>query len=182
MRRSLRYLCISASLVAGAWVFAGPRLRGNSEPSATLKIPATSFSLRVQHVALSVANLERAARWYEQMLGFRTVASHPALRYDVQAVVLQKDGFMFELYERQGSRRSSPRPADHANDLLEQGYRHIAFELENLNAAVETLRARGAFIAADPALSEEDGRLSAFVADDSGNLIQLIQQIPEGQP
>lgn len=182
MRRSLRYLCISASLVAGAWVFAGPRLRGNSEPPARHQDPATSFSLRVQHVALSVASLERASRWYEQMLGFRQLASHPVLRYDVRAVVLQKDGFVLELYERPGSQRSSPRPADHANDLLEQGYRHIGFELDNLDAVIETLRTRGAFIAANPSLSEEYGGLSAFVADDSGNLIQLVQRIPEGQP
>lgn len=181
MRRSLRYLCISAFLVAGAWVFATPRLHGAEAP-VPVADPAVSGALRVAHIALSVQNVERSSRWYRQMLGFRTKASHPQLRYEVRAMVLVRDGFEIELYERRGSQRSSPRAADHPNDLLEQGYRHVAFEVSDLEAVTQALRARGAFVTAGPARSEQDGSLSAYVADDSGNLIQLIQQPLEREP
>ncbi len=114
MRRSLRYLCVSAFLVAGAWVFAPPRLHAG-EATVPVADPAVSGALRVAHIALSVQNVERCSRWYRQLLGSRIEASHPKLRYEVRA-------------------------------------------------------------------SEQDGSLSAYVADDRGNLIQLIQQPLEREP
>ncbi len=130
-------------------------------------------SVRPHHVALSVSNFEASAKWYEEKLGFRrlNVREYPGL--GARGVFLERNGFLIELFNRAGSRRSAPAPEAVPDDLLHQGYKHIGFSVDNVDAAIAILRSRGVMVVGEPTDVPELGLRLAFIKDNEGNLIEL---------
>jgi catechol 2,3-dioxygenase-like lactoylglutathione lyase family enzyme len=128
-----------------------------------------------QHVGLSVPDLDRAQRFYEQGLGmterFRFEVAGPGIR----GVVLATDGgACIELLERPGSTRPATF-ADPPEAILSQGYGHWALGVDDLEAACERLVAAGASIVWAPRDAPQPGARMAYVRDPDGNLIELIR-------
>ena len=133
-----------------------------------------SFDLKPHHLGVSVPDLEASVDWYCEKLGF-TVAKRITLdAIPAKIAFLNHGDFNIELFEIPGA---SPLPDDRRypdRDLRTNGTKHIALAVKDLNKVADTLKHRGVDFAKD--VTEIDQTLMAFIRDNAGNLIELIQQ------
>jgi catechol 2,3-dioxygenase-like lactoylglutathione lyase family enzyme len=135
----------------------------------------TTFTSKTHHVALSVADLDTAQRWYEQALALREEQRFALPDPPVRTVLLRSaSGLGLELIERARSSRFRTF-ADALDASLSQGYSHWALEVDDLDRAFAGLLAAGARRVSAPAPAVEPGARFAYVKDPEGNLIELIQ-------
>ncbi len=103
-----------------------------------------------------VSDMERSIAFYRDVLGFRQTSRDVVTRFDV-------DGVLFELV-----------PTVDAGKLGHSGNARLALKVENLDAAVRDLRAKG--ISTTPVENKGTGLLS-FFRDPDENEICLWQHL-----
>jgi catechol 2,3-dioxygenase-like lactoylglutathione lyase family enzyme len=111
------------------------------------------MNLLHHHVGLSVADLGRAKKWYADVLGMTEGFAFELPQFGVRGCFMEGHGTRVELFERVGSGGG------------------IGGQLPP-----EALLARGAKPVWDPRPSPEPGVRMAFVADDDGNLVELVSE------
>lgn len=121
--------------------------------------------MRVLQIAQHAEDLDRAARWYEKVLG-----AAPAAKYDPPGLLF------FQL--------------DNVRLLLDRAAPPalIYLEVPDVRQTVETLRADGVAIETEPHVIFEHGddtlgpagtaEWMAFVVDSEANLVGLVSQLP----
>jgi lactoylglutathione lyase len=130
----------------------------------------------LDHVGLSVADLDAQAAWYTKALGL-----HISTPFEIPALGLRgifvTDGtaLTVELLEREGS-RSGLQAADAPSAALTRGYGHICLRVRDVDATHKGLLAAGAFERMKPQNAPEPGVRMSFVADPEGNLIELLDR------
>jgi lactoylglutathione lyase len=137
-------------------------------------------AVRMDHVGLSVADLDAAVDFYRRALGFEPEFPFELPFDDVRGVMmLHPSGLRLELFERPGAQPGiqgrQPREA-----LATHGYGHFALTAAPLDRIYEDLLAAGATAVKPPAPAPEPGIRMAFVADPEGNLIELVER-PAGR-
>ena len=132
------------------------------------------MNLRHHHVGVSVADLDRAKKWYADVLGMTEGFAFELAPFGVRGCFMIGHGTRVELFERQGS-GGGIGGQDPPAALLTRGYGHVAFETPDIDAAFTEVVARGAAAVWDPRQSPEPGVRMAFLADLDGNLIELIE-------
>jgi catechol 2,3-dioxygenase-like lactoylglutathione lyase family enzyme len=147
--------------------------------------------LRFSHLGICVSDLERALGFYRDALGF---AVESELRVDgepsetllrladvrLRAVYLVRDGVRIELlhYESPGSvGDGAPRP------MNQRGLTHLSFQVDDLDAELARLEARGARVLRDTRIDNATLRARAiFVTDPDGTLVELVQRKRQAAP
>ena len=136
--------------------------------------PEMPVSLKPEHVGISVKDLEASVLWYREMLGF-SVDKVVDVPDDVGRVALLSQGdFRVELFEIPGA---APLPDDRRfpdRDLRTHGIKHMAYAVPDVAALMARLKSRGVEIAWD--VTVHDGFTVAFVRDNSGNLVELVER------
>ena len=131
------------------------------------------FETRGAFFALSVADLDASTRWYTEKLGLAVVMRPP--KQDKSAVaVLEGGGLIVELLQRDDAtplRQAAPSAT--ANYLV-HGFFKAGVIVDDLNATLTALRARGVEIAMGPFPASKDQRANAIIRDNAGNLIQFF--------
>lgn len=130
----------------------------------------------LDHVGLTVADLDAQVRWYKAALNLRLSNAFHIEKLQIRAAFLSsEDGLVLELLERAGSspglQASSP-----AEALLTRGYGHICLRVQDTDAFHARLLAAGAQERMAPQPSPEPGVRMSFVADPEGNLIELLDR------
>jgi lactoylglutathione lyase len=126
------------------------------------------------HVGVSVTDLDRARKWYAEVLGMTEGYAFEIPPIGVRGRFLAGYGTRVELLERAGSAPGIG-GQDPPAALFTRGYGHIAFATSDLDATFAELVARGARAVWDPRPSPEPGVRMAFIADLDGNLIELVE-------
>ena len=139
---------------------------------------------KLSHHGLCVSNLERAVGFYRDGLGFREVSR---LTFDdpgtqrllalagakLEAVYLRREGTTLELlhFPTPGTHlASAPRP------MNQVGLTHLSFVVEDLDAALATLRPLGARVLEETRLGQgADGPRAIFVTDPDATRIELVE-------
>jgi len=137
-------------------LFAASSAAGQSAPPLPLK---------PHHATAAVADLERAVRWYQQMLG-ATVVNRGDRPNGTRFADLALPGFGIGLVQSPG-----PPPPTAARS----GWIHIVFSVADPASAYATLKARGADVTArgNPAPSQ----ITTFLIHDSeGNEIEIVKE------
>jgi catechol 2,3-dioxygenase-like lactoylglutathione lyase family enzyme len=138
-------------------------------------------SARLDHVGLSVADLDGAASWFCDVFG---LVPEVALRVEpldlsIRMLIHPEHGYRLELLHRPGS-AAGGKPGTPAEAALRDGYGHVAFDVADLEAAYDRAVVRGARPVMPPCPSPEPGVRMAFVADPEGNLVEFLHRSPQG--
>jgi lactoylglutathione lyase len=130
----------------------------------------------VDHVGLSVADLEAAEGFYGAAFGFTRQLAFELDPHPIRGLMLaHPSGSRLELFEHSGSM-----PGLQARGPIEahatRGYNHFALAAPNIDAVFATALAAGATAVIEPRPSPEPGVRFAFLADPEGNLVELVEQ------
>lgn len=137
--------------------------------------------VRMLHVAIGVADVERSLSFYRDLLGFTVLARdvHDGARIGrvlgadavrVDAVLLRREGFLLQLL-----RAEEPRAAARTSALVA----HLALAVDDLASTLHSLRARGVAIEDETLTEHAPGVLSCVVRDPDGLAI-VLSQAPSG--
>lgn len=132
--------------------------------------------IRPDHAGISVADLEASIAWYSHMLGFehlRTVDIPDA--ENAGRVALIKNGdFILELFCLPAAAPLPQERRDPITDIHIHGVKHVAYAVGDLDALVDSLKAKGVDLVWDIAV--HDGTRCAFVRDNTGNLVEFVER------
>lgn len=135
--------------------------------------PTNRFEIKHHHGGVSVADLEASVQWYCEVLGFEVERRFEIPPVPARVALLQRGALRMELFEVPGA---APLPQDRRHtdrDLRTCGNKHVAFAVQDLALAVADLKARGADIAM---VHTSPFGASAFIRDNTGNLIEFVQE------
>ena len=124
--------------------------------------------MRLLHTMLRVANLERSLDFYVNVLGMKLLRrqEYPEGEFTLAFVGYgdESEQTVIELTFNWGTDRYE----------LGHGFGHLAIEVDDVYAAVETLRTRGAPIVREAGPMQHGSTVIAFVEDPDGYRIELI--------
>ena len=132
---------------------------------ATERSMAQQVGLRVNHVGISVKDMNSAIAFYTKTMGFREAytlrdgGGNPTMAY----IQVSKDTFL-EL---------AP-----ANANRPPGFSHVGIEADDVRATAMRLRQSGAQVT-DPRLAENTGATLANVTDPEGLRVEFLQLNPD---
>ena len=144
---------------------------GKLQPSELLK---KDVKIQPLHCGISVPDLDLSINWYREMLDFTLDMRKYLPILNGKVAFLSHGNFSIELFELEGA---NPLPVERRIpnlDIQTHGTKHIAFAVENIKDIMETLKEKNVDIAMDITIIEND--FVAFIRDNSGNLIELIQR------
>ncbi len=123
------------------------------------------------HGGVSVPNLDAAIAWYGDVLGFALERRFTIDAANARAAFVRKGDLRFELFEVAGA---APLPEDRRHpprDLKTHGNKHVAFRIDDLDAFLEEVTAKGADVAM---VVREAFGAGCFLRDCAGNLIEFV--------
>jgi glyoxylase I family protein len=125
--------------------------------------------LRTHHVAIIASNYEASKRFYVETLGFEVIAEiHRKERDSYKLDLRMPDGIQIELF-------SFPNPPRRLSYPEACGLRHLAFEVANLDEAVQHLQARQ--VAVEPIrIDEHTGKRFTFFNDPDGLPLEFYER------
>ena len=138
----------------------------------------------LDHIGLSVADLDAQAEWYSRALGLEQLepGGIPAVGLRVVFLVDPDEGWAIELLSRPGSQHP-PLATSAPEHVLTQGYGHICLRVSDVDELYGRLIAAGASSIMPPSESPVSGVRMAFVADPEGNFLEMLDRPgPPGTP
>jgi catechol 2,3-dioxygenase-like lactoylglutathione lyase family enzyme len=122
--------------------------------------------------ALSVADLESTARWYQDLFGL-TVRLDQQADSNLRVRVLEATNLTVELIV---DRRARPKPARESGEIaIEHGFIKAGFFVSDINATIAALRAHGVTLEGQWLDSKPR---NVIIRDPDGNAIQFFEQAP----
>lgn len=128
------------------------------------------------HGGVSVPDLEGAVAWYRAMLGFEEERRFRIEPAGADVAFVRRGPLRFELFEVAGA---APLPDERrfpASDLRTHGNKHVAFRVDDLDAFLVALKAKGVDVAM---VVRADYGVGCFIRDCAGNLIEFVEE-PRG--
>lgn len=129
----------------------------------------------IQHVGIHVHNIEETAKWYHEILGFERLPGKPEREGVFPKCTLMRNGeFYLEIYEVLDAK-----PFTFTDYEFNVGVKHMSFYVEDLDAYMEWLYARGDVkVLVDNDYAEEfchvpGGDRAIYIQDNNGMLIEL---------
>ncbi len=132
---------------------------------------------KLNHVAIAVPDLEKAAKTYRETLGAKVSAPHPVPAHGVTVVFVELPNTKIELLHPLGDQ--SP-IANFLAKSPDGGIHHMCFEVADIIAARDTLKAQGARVlgGGEPKIGAHGNPvLFLHPKDFLGTLVE-IEQVP----
>lgn len=121
----------------------------------------------IDHVAVVTTDVERAAKFYTEALGFREV-TRLETSHSGTLVFLDLDGTQVELF-------GGGKPRASSSDSEEVGYRHLCLLVDDIDAECARLKGLGVEFHMEPETVESNLRI-AFFRDPDGTPLELMQR------
>lgn len=134
--------------------------------------PSDAFSLQLHHVTLSVSDVNLVSQWYANYLGFTITDRFTLTRPDgrqIDVARIERPGLKLNISQFPGS-VSSDRSTEN------QGWRHIAFEVDDIDRTYQRLQLQGIQFITEPYTYDLPGYRVAFFRDPEGNILELYQE------
>lgn len=133
--------------------------------------------MHVDHIGLSVGDLDAQRDWYQRAFGFGTARPFEIGPVGLRGVfLLGPDDVSIELLERAGSADTSLPASDPPEALLTRGWAHLCLRVDDVDATFARLVEAGAGVLSAPGDSPDPGVRFAFVTDPEGNCIELLDR------
>lgn len=130
--------------------------------------------LTIHHIAIICSNYDRSKHFYVNLLGFPVIRETYREARQSYKLDLQVGAAQIELF-------SFPHPPDRVNNPEACGLRHLSFQVEDLDAIVADLNAKG--ITTEPIrLDELTGKRFTFFPDPDGLPLELYEAAVKDQP
>ncbi len=130
--------------------------------------------MRLLHTMLRVGNLERAVKFYTEVLGMKLLRTtdRPEQKYSLAFVGYgtEDQNAVLELTYNYGVERYD----------LGAGFGHIAIEVPDAKAACDAVRAKGGAVTRETGPVKGGSTVIAFVTDPDGYKIEFIERRPAG--
>ena len=164
---SMKMLC--AALIAS--VLASPVLAQSPAPTSA---PDNPLNMKVHHITASATDVDRAVKWYQDVLGFRLDQRASRNNGALQFAELSIPGFGLALVQ-QGPRPAADAaaaPAGGAPAATGNRWIHIVFGVADPGKTLELIKARGGM----PRVRAAAGApVTTFLINDSeGNEIEFV--------
>lgn len=130
---------------------------------------------RSHHVAISVADIEATTKWYADVLGAVETGRWEPDFVAAKVRFLDVNGFVFEMVEIDGSQRSPTQGGDPPKMASVRGPIHMAFTVDDCDAATAELKRRGVEFAWEPTDYRELKVRCSHFWDLDGNMLELVQ-------
>jgi len=137
----------------------------------------------IRHTGVIVTNMERSLEFYRDMLGLIVVLDReqegeflarlialPGVRMRV-AMLQAEDGNKVELFQFY----SHPKPAPEKVETSDIGCSHLAFAIEDVDAAYEEFQQKGIKFNSAPMISPDGYAKVVYCHDPDGTIIELVQ-------
>jgi methylmalonyl-CoA/ethylmalonyl-CoA epimerase len=128
---------------------------------------------RIDHIAIVVSDLEAALSFWRDALGLEMARLEEAPEQQSEIAFLPSGESLVELV------RPTTDDSGVARYLQKRGpgLHHICFEVENLEASLAELKAKGVRLINETPLAGEDGKKLAFIHPESANgvLVELYE-------
>ncbi len=173
-RRGTPLRALLAASGAAAWLIAVGCQDTLAQQSGT-DARRGSFALRIHHVAIAVPDLNATVEWYREMLGFVPDRSFRVESERVSLRWVRRGDFVVEIFQFDEPRPVPSTRSDVIGDLRSGGLSHFAFAVRDVAELVADLERRGVRIVV-PVTEFQPGLPVAFIADNAGNLIELVQE------
>lgn len=131
--------------------------------------------LKPHHVGISVPDLQASIDWYGRMFGFEVETRVYIDLIPAHIAFLRLGDFRIELFQVEGAAALPPDRREPNLDVRTHGNKHLCYALQDVPATVAGLREKGADIVFEKVIQ---GTPMAFIRDNAGNLVELMQ-VPE---
>jgi catechol 2,3-dioxygenase-like lactoylglutathione lyase family enzyme len=128
--------------------------------------------IKPHHIGISVPDLDASIAWYGAMFGFALEMRVFIELIPAHVAFLRRGDFRIELFQVDGA---AALPADRREpnlDLRTHGNKHLCYAVRDVPATMRGLREKGADIVFEKVIQ---GTPMAFIRDNAGNLIELLQ-------
>ena len=166
--RNIVLFTLGLALPAMAPAQSAPQPAARAADSAVIRTRDVFF-------ALSVADLDASARWYQEKLGL-SVIMHVPKSADTKAgvTVLRGGGLTVELVAHEDAVPLRTLEVTNADALYVHGIFKVGVAVDDFDGTIAALRARGVEIAIGPFPKRADQPANAIVRDNAGNMIQVV--------
>jgi len=128
--------------------------------------------IKPHHAGVSVPDLDAAIAWYGRMFGFEVEMRAYIDLIPAHVAFIRRGDFRFELFQVEGAAPLPPERREPNLDVRTHGNKHVCFGVQDVPATVRGLREKGADIVFEKVVQ---GTPMAFLRDNAGNLVELIQ-------
>jgi methylmalonyl-CoA/ethylmalonyl-CoA epimerase len=137
-------------------------------------IGGNSVVNKVDHIGIAVSNLEESIKFYEEVLGLKLHGTETVEEQKVKVAFLPVGDTEVELLEA----TSPDSPIAKFIEAKGQGVQHIAFKVDNIEEALEEMRAKGIRLIDEKPRYGAGGAKIAFLHPKSTNgvLIELCER------
>ena len=125
----------------------------------------------VDHIGINTLDIEESIRWYADNLDFRLEKRVDTSDILTLCYMVNDDGVRLELFDNKGNTIAGERPEDL------QGFRHIAFYVDDINAWNERLKANGVKFTMELTRMPLLGCDGILIMDPNGYIIELSSAI-----
>jgi lactoylglutathione lyase len=133
-----------------------------------------SNHLTLDHIAITVQDMDRAVGFYRDVLGFEVLGQLVLNDGAFRLVYLQAGAGRIELFAFSEEGRGLD-PSARNEDL---GFKHVAFQVDDVDAVARRLHEHGVDFTVEPTDAPGAVRL-AFFRDPDGNLLEIVDRLPD---
>ncbi|MGH7679699.1 MAG: VOC family protein [Gemmatimonadaceae bacterium] len=143
--------------------------------AAQSPVPTPALTANGAFFALSVPDRTASTRWYREKLGLQVIMDAPRSDQTRASVtVLRGGGLTVELVQHDDAAPRQAQRPDRSGAMFVHGIAKVGVQVEDFDAALANLRARGVDIAMGPFPKHADQPANVIIRDNAGNLIQIL--------
>jgi methylmalonyl-CoA/ethylmalonyl-CoA epimerase len=130
--------------------------------------------LKPLHLGVSVPDMEASIQWYHEVLGFKLERNTYLPALHAQVAFLRCDDFSIELFKHDEFQPLPEKRRNPNEDIKTVGNKHVAFSVNNIEKLKIKFKEKNVDFATD--IFNVNKNKVFFIRDNSGNLIEFIQQ------